>query len=84
MLASELTLVFQTRKNFTEDYTQFGHAPSKIFADPVLGLKSLQNVCLKGPKLLAAPVGRPLLSGRPWKEHGKFKYTRSEALNFQV
>lgn len=49
------TQVFQTRKNFSENYPEFEHALSKIFAGPVLGRKSLKNVFLKGPNLLAFP-----------------------------
>jgi hypothetical protein len=54
------THVFQTRKNFSENYPQFGHALSKIFAGSVVGRKILKDVCLlKGPKLLACPSRAP-------------------------
>jgi hypothetical protein len=32
-----VTLGFHTRKNFSENYPQFGYAPPKGFASPVLG-----------------------------------------------
>jgi hypothetical protein len=56
MLASELTLVFQTRKNFSENYPCFGHAPSKIFANPVLRRpKECEECLLKRPKIIGLP-----------------------------
>jgi hypothetical protein len=30
---------FQARKNFPEDYSHFGHAPSEIFASRILAEK---------------------------------------------
>jgi hypothetical protein len=44
-------------------YLQFGHAPSKRFANPVLGRKRLRISVWGGAKLLACP-GRPNISGR--------------------
>jgi len=34
---------FHTRNNFTENYSKFGHAPSRTFASPVLGRKFLKE-----------------------------------------
>jgi hypothetical protein len=62
MLASEHTLVFQTRKNFSEDYTQFGHAPSKIFAGAILGPKEFEECLFKGPKIIGLPGAGALFS----------------------
>jgi hypothetical protein len=45
-----VNLGFHTRKNFFEHFPQFERAPSKFFASPVIGRKSL-----RGAKLLAFP-----------------------------
>jgi hypothetical protein len=41
------------QNNFSENYPQFGRAPSKMFASPALGGKCLRNIGLKNGKLLA-------------------------------
>jgi hypothetical protein len=48
--------VFHTRKNFPENYPQFGHVPSKIFASPVLCRRISKNIGLKGARLLVCLV----------------------------
>ena len=55
---------FHTRKNFFESYPQFGHAPSEIFASPVLGRTRLKNVGFKGAPNYQSARGRPHVSGR--------------------
>jgi len=52
------------RNNFSEDYQQFGPAPSKIFDSPLLGRKGLKNV-IKNVKFLVCPE-RPHVSGWSW------------------
>jgi len=44
---------FRTRKNLFENFLQFGHALSKIFASPDLGGKLMQNNVSKGDTMLA-------------------------------
>jgi hypothetical protein len=54
---------FHTRNNFSENYPQFGHAPSK-FHQPGLGRKPLKGYRFYGaPNLLAGPA-RPRLHVR--------------------
>jgi hypothetical protein len=48
------------KKKVSENYPQFRHAPSKIFPNPVLGRKCVNNVGLKGAKLLVFP-GRQII-----------------------
>jgi len=49
--------VFHTRKNFSENYFQFGLASSNIFSGPVLRWKSLKNIGLKGCQIISLPGG---------------------------
>jgi len=56
---------FHTRNNLSENIPQFGHAPSELFASPVLGRKSLKNVGLKGRRIINLP-GAPTCLGLPW------------------
>jgi hypothetical protein len=58
--------VFHTWKNVSANYSQSGHAPSKLFASPVIGRKTLKNIGLKDAKLLVCS-GCPRVSGRPWE-----------------
>jgi len=44
---------FHTRKNFSKNYLQFGHAPAKTFARPVLRGKSLMNIGQKGRQIIS-------------------------------
>lgn len=44
---------FHTRKDFSENYLQFGHASSKCFASPVLGRKRLKNIGLEGRQIIS-------------------------------
>jgi hypothetical protein len=46
---------FRTRKNSFENYTQFGHALSKMFASAVLGQKSLKSNGFKGRQIIGLP-----------------------------
>jgi len=39
---------FHARKNISENYPQFRHAPSEIFASLVIGRKFLSGIVLKG------------------------------------
>jgi len=48
-----------TQKNFSENYLQFGHAPSKRFYSPVLGRKSNG---FRGCKIIGLP-GVPMCLG---------------------
>jgi hypothetical protein len=41
------------RKNFSDSYPQFGHAPSKTVAISVLGRKSLKNIGLKARQIIS-------------------------------
>ena len=50
LIYSTRKLNFQTRKNFSENYPQFGHAPSKTFVILALGRK-----CLKGRQIIGLP-----------------------------
>ena len=43
---------FHTRNNLSENIPQFGHAPSELFASPILGRKSLENIGLKGRRII--------------------------------
>jgi hypothetical protein len=48
-------LRFSHEKNFSENCLQFGHAPTEIFANPVLGRKSSKECRLQGaPNYLPA------------------------------
>jgi hypothetical protein len=49
-LGAPLTSGFHAPKNFSENYHQFGHAPSESFASPVAGLESL-----KGRQIIRLP-----------------------------
>jgi len=46
---------FHTRKNFSEKYLQCGHAPSKVFASPVLGRKILRDTFQGAPTNWTGP-----------------------------
>jgi hypothetical protein len=46
---------FHVRKDFSEDYPQFGQVPSKIFASPVLGRKYLRSISFKGHQVFDVP-----------------------------
>ena len=51
-----------TRMNFSENYPQFWHAISIIFAKLVLGRQRLKNVGFKGHKIISLP-GAPTFLG---------------------
>ena len=53
---------FHTRNNLPENIPQFGHAPSELFASPLLGRKSLKNIGLKGRRIINLP-GAPTCLG---------------------
>lgn len=46
------------RKNLSENYPQFAHSLSKMFASPLLGRKILKNLCFKGLQIIALPRAR--------------------------
>jgi hypothetical protein len=52
-----MVLGFHMRKNFTESYLRFGHAPTETFASAVVGRKGFKNAVLKG-----APNREPVWS----------------------
>jgi hypothetical protein len=52
---------FHTRKNFSENFPQFWHTPSKRLASPILGQKSLKNIGSKGRHIISLPGA--LMSG---------------------
>jgi hypothetical protein len=56
-----VNLGFHTRKNFSENYPQFWHTPSKTLASPILGQKSLKNIGSKGRHIISLPGA--LMSG---------------------
>ena len=49
-------LAFHTRNNFSENYPQFGHTPSKMFAIPVIRRQRLNNIGLKGCQTISFPA----------------------------
>jgi len=55
-------LNFSMRNYFSEDYPPFAHAPSKIFASPVLGRRSLNNVGFRSHQIINLP-GAPTSHG---------------------
>jgi len=57
-----VNLSLHIRKNFSENYLQFGHAPSESSTSPSVGWESLKNIGVKGRQILAYP-GRPCVSG---------------------
>ena len=46
---------FHTRKNFSENYPQFGHTPSKYSPALSYADKNLKNIGLEGSKIFAWP-----------------------------
>lgn len=60
-----VNLALYIRKNFSENYLQFGHAPSESSTSPSVGWESLKDIGVKGRQILAYP-GRPRISGRRW------------------
>ena len=36
------------RKNFSKNYLQYGRAPSKVFAGPVIGRRIFESISFKG------------------------------------
>ena len=44
------------RNIFSENNLQFGQEPSKMFARVVVGRKSLENIGLKGRKIISLPA----------------------------
>ena len=56
---------FHTQNNLSENISQFGHAPSALFASPILSRKSLNNIGLKGRRIINMPGG-PHVLARPW------------------
>ena len=48
---------FHTRTNLSESIPQFGHAPSELFASPILCRKSLKNIGLKGRRIIKSARG---------------------------
>jgi hypothetical protein len=53
---------FHTHKNLSENYPQFGHAPSEGFDGPVLDRKSSKNIGFKGRQIISMP-GTPTCLG---------------------
>ena len=47
---------FHTRNKLAENIQQFVHAPSELFANPILGRKCLMNIDLKGGRINLAGV----------------------------
>jgi hypothetical protein len=43
------------RKNLSEYYPLYGHAPSRSLASPVVGQKGLNNSLSKGRKIISLP-----------------------------
>jgi hypothetical protein len=50
-----VNLGYHTRKKCSDKYPQFGHVPSKIFASPTVGRKSLNNTDFKGSRIIKLP-----------------------------
>lgn len=50
-----VNLGYHTRKNCSDNYPQFGHAPSKMFASPTAGIKNLNNTGFKGRRIIKLP-----------------------------
>jgi hypothetical protein len=50
-----VNLGYHTRKNCSDNYPQFGHAPSKMFASPTVGRKNLNNTGFKGRRIIQPP-----------------------------
>jgi hypothetical protein len=50
-----VNLGFHVQNNFSENYLQFGHMPSKNFSSPVIGRKSLKNISFKGLQIIYLP-----------------------------
>jgi hypothetical protein len=53
---------FLNTEEFLQKLSAIGHVPSKMFASPVLGQKSLKNISLKDAELSAC-WGHPHVSG---------------------
>jgi hypothetical protein len=50
-----VNLGYHTRKKCSDNYLQFRHAPSKIFASPTVGRKSLNKTDFKGRRIIKFP-----------------------------
>jgi len=68
------------RKNFSENFPQFGHSSSENLDSPVLGRKNLKNTGFSGPQIITCP-GRLLFSGQPcllsagkWWKHWRIMF----------
>jgi hypothetical protein len=75
-----VNLAFHIQKDFSENYLQFGHAPSETFTSPFVGWGSSKNIGVKGRQILAYP-GRPCVSGPRWV---KILYISSDTSVFEV
>jgi hypothetical protein len=51
-----VNLRFPHWKNLSENYPEFGHAPTERFTSPVLGWTSSKNVSLKGHQIISLSV----------------------------
>jgi hypothetical protein len=50
-----VNLGYHTRKKCSDNYRQFGHAPSKIFVSLIVRRKSLNNIDFKGIGIFKLP-----------------------------
>lgn len=50
-----VNLGYHTRKKCSDNYPQFGHALSKVFASPTVGSRSLNNTDFKGSRIIKLP-----------------------------
>lgn len=56
---------FHMRRDFPENYLQFGHAPSKSLASSVLGRKKLKNIGFDGRQIINLPGGARMFRASP-------------------
>jgi hypothetical protein len=79
-----VNLGFRMWKNFSENYLEFGNAPSEMFVSPVLGPESLKNARLRWRQIIILP-GTPARIGRPWcrSEYPKYHILNLEKWNIK-
>ena len=53
------------RRDFSENYLQFGHALSKILASPILDRKKLKNIGFEGRQIINLPGGARMFRASP-------------------
>jgi hypothetical protein len=56
---------FDTRNHFFENYQQFGKAPLKIFAIPILGRESVKNIGFKKLRIISLARGTQIFRADP-------------------